>query len=101
MTLPLYVDDGRLYWDPTAGAEAVATDDRARLTKEFNIEFKEIDPEQDYFLGANRISSDDRGSCTLKATTYISDMGGSLLPGRRLEQDVGGIPIIVVVHSGR
>ena len=31
--------------------------DRARLSKEFGIEFKTIDPTGDYFLGANRHAS--------------------------------------------
>ena len=71
--MPLYVDDGRIYNDPTKEAYAEAERDSDQLTKEFGIEFKEIDPKSDYFLGANRIASDDRSSCTLKATTYIQD----------------------------
>jgi hypothetical protein len=73
VTMPLYVDDGRIYNDPTKEAYAEAERDSDQLTKEFGIEFKEIDPKSDYFLGANRIASDDRSSCTLKATTYIQD----------------------------
>ena len=73
VTMPLYVDDGRIYSDPTEEACAEAKRDRERLTKEFGIEFKETDPRSDYFLGANRIASGDRSSCTLKATTYIQD----------------------------
>ena len=81
VTCPLYVDDGRLYYDPSNDAVAEAAEDRARLTKRFGIEFKAIDPKTDYFLGANRVSSDDRSSCVLKANTYIADMGKRFLPG--------------------
>ena len=44
VTMPIYVDDGRIYNDPTKEACAEAKRDRERLTKEFGIEFKEIDP---------------------------------------------------------
>ena len=65
----------RLYWDPTDEANAEAEADRKRLTAEFGIEFKAIDPEVDYFLGANRRVNADRSVCKLTATTYIEDMG--------------------------
>ena len=80
VTCPIYVDDGRLYYDPTEEACAEAARDRERLTKEFGIEFKSIDPENDYFLGANRRSSSDRATCTLTCVTYIEDMGKRFLP---------------------
>ena len=48
VTCPIYVDDGRLYYDPTDEACSEAERDRARLSKEFGIEFKAIDPVDDY-----------------------------------------------------
>ena len=92
LTLPIYVDDGRIYYDPTDAACTEAQADRDRLTKRFGIEFKAIDPKSDYFLGANRISSDDRGSCTLKATTYISDMGARFYPDVDLSKTSEAFP---------
>ena len=80
VTLPIYVDDGRIYYDPSAEATSEATRDRERLHQRFGIEFKAIDPKDDYFLGANRRASDDRSSCKLTATTYIEDMGKRFLP---------------------
>jgi len=80
LTMPIYVDDGRLLYDPTEAACAEAKADRERLTGEFGIEFKSIDPKEDYFLGANRRTSDDRSSCTLSARTYIVDMGKRFFP---------------------
>ena len=80
VTLPIYVDDGRIYYDPSTEATSEAARDRERLHKRFGIEFKAIDPKDDYFLGANRRASDDRSSCKLTATTYIEDMGKRFLP---------------------
>jgi hypothetical protein len=78
--VPAHVDDGRLYYDPTKEACEEAARDRERLTKEFGIEFKAIDPEEDYFLGANRITGKDRSWCKLSAKSYILDMGKRFLP---------------------
>ena len=92
LTLPLYVDDGRLYFDPSDEACKEAKIDREQLTKEFGIEFKEIDPKSDYFLGANRISSADRSKCVLKATTYIIDMSKRFYPDVDLSKPCEAFP---------
>ena len=44
VTMPLYVDDGRLYWDPTPEASKAVTADKLRLKNRFGIEFGEDDP---------------------------------------------------------
>ena len=46
--MPLYVDDGRLYWDPTPEANAAVSADKLRLQDRFGIEFGEDDPSSDY-----------------------------------------------------
>jgi hypothetical protein len=92
VTLPIYVDDGQIYNDPTEEACAEVAEDRKRLNKEFGIEFKEIDPKDDYFLGANRRVSDDRASCALTATTYIDDMAETFMPGIDLTKPCAAMP---------
>ena len=92
VTLPIYVDDGRVYFDPSKDATAEAKRDRDRLTKEFGIEFKEIDPENDYFLGANRRSAADRSWCKLTATTYIEDMAKRHFPDVDVTQPSAALP---------
>ena len=89
--MPIYVDDGRIYNDPTKEALDEAKIDRERLNKEFGIEFK-VDPKQDYFLGANRIGSDDRSKCTLKATTYIMDMAKNFFPDVDVSKSSAAMP---------
>ena len=54
VTMPLYVNDDRLYWDPNPEANAVVNADKLRLKNRFGIEFGKDDPSSDYFLGANR-----------------------------------------------
>ena len=66
--------------------------DRARLTKEFAIEFNAIDPVDDYFLGANRRASPDRSSCLLTAVTYIVDMGKRFLPNVDISKTFEALP---------
>jgi hypothetical protein len=46
---------------------------RRRLAERFKIDFREVDPATDFFLGSNRISL-DRDSATLKGTSYIEQM---------------------------
>ena len=44
VTMPLYVDDGRLYWDPTPEVNAAVSADKLCLKDRFGIEFGEDDP---------------------------------------------------------
>ena len=80
------------YYDPSEEACAEAERDRARLTKEFGIEFKAIDPVDDYFLGANRHASPDRASSLITASTYIEDMGKRFLPGVDITKTSEALP---------
>ena len=70
VTLAMYVDDWRIYWDPSPTATAEAKWARDRLTEKFKIQWKEPDPETDFFLGSNRLAY-DLDSATLRATSYI------------------------------
>ena len=71
ITMPLYVDDGRWYWDDAVSADAEA--DMAAFAREFEVRFGDTDPSEDYFLGGNRISA-GRDACTVRCTTYIDNM---------------------------
>ena len=68
VTMPLYVDDSRLYWDPTPAACEAVSADKLRLKNRFGIEFGEDEPASDYFLGANRQSS--RRDAVLRAARH-------------------------------
>ena len=77
---------------------------RKRLSDEFGIKFKEIDPKNDYFLGANRTTSDDRTSCKLSASTYIADMGKNFLPDvdvLKPSSVVQRVPCLVLLYARR
>ena len=87
VTMPLYVDDGRWYWDDTPDAEAVVKADMEGFSKEFEVRFNETDPTEDYFLGGNRISA-GRDACSIRCTTYIDNMvkryaDGDISPGKK------------------
>ena len=92
ITCPIYVDDGRLKYDPSDEAVAEAHEDMQRMKDEFGIEFKAIDPKEDYFLGANRTTSADRSRCTLTARTYIIDMAERFYPGVDLTKSSSAFP---------
>ena len=69
VTSPLYVDDGRVYFDrcsePTANAFS------KRLKTAFGVEMGPKDPPDDYFLGWNR-SRDASGNVTITGKSYIT-----------------------------
>ena len=67
---PLYVDDGRLYCDPTPKAREESKRIREDLTEKFDIEWGEVNPEEDQFLGGNRISHTPHVATT-KCYSYI------------------------------
>ena len=50
VTMPLYVDDGRHYWDDSAQAKAASEADRAKFKAAFQIKTGEVDPLEDWFL---------------------------------------------------
>ena len=79
VTMPLYVDDGRLYWDPTEAACAAKDADKERMAKRFGIEFGEENPASDFFLGANRQST-RRDRASIAATSYIDLMVKRYVP---------------------
>ena len=87
VTMPLYVDDGRLYWDPTPAACEAVSADKLRLKNRFGIEFGEDDPASDYFLGANRQSSRRDGSKS-SVSSHIDLMVKRYLP----DADVSKFP---------
>ena len=84
VTLPLYVDDGRVYHDQNSKDEAQAVKDK--LNTRFGVECGPTDPVNGYFLGANRYSTDP-GRCTIKAESYIDLQAKRYLIGA--EADVG------------
>ena len=75
----LYVDDGRLYYDNTASARKAKDDITQILHDRFGVEMGPENPEEDYFLGANRTSV-DRHVATVRATTYIRTMVERYIP---------------------
>lgn len=74
VVLPLYVDDGRLYYADTSAAKKVVDNAMAKLTERFGIKFGPEDPENDYFLGSNRAVSADRSTVTICMSAYIELM---------------------------
>ena len=79
-TEALYVDDGRQYWDPTDAARAAAKSDYDKCNGRFKVKFGEVDPKEDYFLGASRICT-ERGVVTIVPRTYIELMAKRYIDG--------------------
>jgi len=80
VTYALYVDDARLYNNPTPAARELAGRVQSRLKERFEIKFGETNPEEDYFLGANCISHGPHAPTT-RCDTYIGSMVERYLPG--------------------
>jgi hypothetical protein len=80
VTYALYVDDARLYNDPTPAARELARRVQSRLKERFEIKFGETNPKEDYFLGANRISHGPHAT-TIRCDSYIDSMVERYLPG--------------------
>jgi hypothetical protein len=71
-TSPIYVDDLRMYYDPSESACKEAEADCKRMKAKFDIDFKPPDPRETFFLGANRITyGDKREVVQVTATSYI------------------------------
>ena len=70
----VYVDDIRGYWDADKSSCAAGEQACDKLSKRFNIKFGEVDPAEDFFLGANRSTSAARDRVTTRATSYIDGM---------------------------
>ena len=68
--MPLYVDDGRYYYDSTEAGEKAALQDMQRFSERFEVKFQDADPADDYFLGGNRASG-SLDACTVSCYTYI------------------------------
>ena len=73
VTMPLYVDDGRYYWDDTPQGRAASEADRGRFKGTFEIKFGEVDPMEDWFLGSNRVCP-GLGACSVRCTSYIDQL---------------------------
>lgn len=69
--LPLYVDDGRLYYTDDKRAQVAVNRVMTKLTERFGIQFGPEDPEEDYFLGGNRVTNSDRSVVTVRMKSYI------------------------------
>ena len=79
ITMPLYVDDGRYYFNSTKACESVANQDMERFSKRFEVKFQDVDPVDDYFLGGNRLSG-SLDACTISCYTYIDKQVKRYLP---------------------
>ena len=79
VTLPLYVDDGRIYCDPTPVARKMRDAVRDKLTSKYEVRCGEINPKNDMFLGANR-EEIAPGVIKVHAESYIRRMEERFLP---------------------
>ena len=77
----VYVDDVRQYWDTGKDACAGADADQQMLHARHKIKWGAVDPQEDYFLGANRYASKARDVVVVSASTYIDAMVDRYLDG--------------------
>ena len=70
---PLYVDDGRHYHDSTPAGRKMFESDKKALSARFSMKWGDVNPKEDYFLGANRYSPSPDVAC-IKAQTYVKKM---------------------------
>ena len=95
-TMPLYVDDGRYYWDSTVEGIAESKASRKRFAEAFEVKYGDEDPVQDWFLSSNRVSP-ALGACSVRCTSYIDQMvkryaGGDVTPSKRFPMAWGYTP---------
>eukprot|EP00966_Prymnesium_polylepis_P144285 3331557-Prymnesium_polylepis.1 len=80
VTVPLYVDGLKLYYDADQRARAEAERLQTIYGEKFGVTFGEEDPDEDYFLEASRVNKEmcrnkhDRKVVSITATTYIDLM---------------------------
>ena len=84
----LYVDDGRLAWDPDDAAKGKVRDIKGKLTEKYGIEFGADDPPETHFLGSNILTHASRKVASVRAYSYIDKMvnqyaGGDVSPCKR------------------
>jgi len=79
VSTPVYVDDGRLYSDPTASATEERDDIQSKIGTRFDVKFGEENQAKTYMLSANltRYSSSCR---SVSAKSYIERIVKDLLP---------------------
>ena len=95
-TVPLYVDDGRYYYDSKGKASSTALEDMAAFAKKFEVKYGEIDPLEDWFLSSNRVSP-ALGACSVRCSSYIDQMvdrylGGDISPSKKFPVAWGYAP---------
>ena len=93
---PLYVDDGRHYWDPSEQGVSESRSVRDKFKGSFEVKFGEEDPVEDWFLSANRVSP-ALGSCSVRCSSYIDQMvkryaDGDVSPSKRFPMAWGYTP---------
>jgi hypothetical protein len=67
----LYVDDGRIGWDPAPAATSKEREIEKKLGDRYGIVFHEDDPAETHFLGANILTAPSRQVASVRATSYI------------------------------
>ena len=95
--MPLYVDDGKYYYDSKGEAASVAKADIEKFKKRFEVKLSDADPVDDYFLGGNRESGSLGSRVASRATPTSTRWSKGTYPTEtRLR-----VSRIVVVHTGR
>ena len=89
--------DGRLYFDSDKASHDAGLNAVAQLKAKFGAKFSEIDPKDDYFLGANRTAAPARDSVLIQATSYIDAMvdrycNGDVQPCKKYPSSWGEVP---------
>ena len=80
IVMPIYVDDGKMSYDPTPECEAEIERVKKAYHARFKLSYGETDPTETYFL-AKDIVRHDSTRTTIRSTTYIRRLGEAHLEG--------------------
>ena len=98
VNMDLYVDDGKIYSDPTPAGRAEKERIKAMLSKRFDIKFQESNQSDTHLLSAN-IHRYDHNHTSISMQTYIEKAVRDHLPSPVIELIVGLIDRVARVHT--
>ena len=84
ITMPVYVDDGKIFNDPTTDAREEVERIKTEYKSRFEVKFGEVNPKEAYFLSKDIIRHDSTRT-SLLSTTYIRKLGKDHLKGASID----------------
>ena len=84
ISMPVYVDDGKILYDPTTKATEEVERIKGEYKTRFEVKFGEVNPKRAYFLSKDIVRHDSTRT-SLLSTTYIRKLGKDHLKGASVD----------------